>query len=262
MVSQYLKYLTQKQQISKRKNPSLNYLLTSTFPENTYSHQNPEFVASLFNKEYKNVNAYYPVGAKSLVSTLEKSLNSKDQINVITISKRADCEKFNNLDGDLLILKDSKKPDIVLCATGDYILNQLNDVSEIIELLLPEIKIKLIYISNIKVLSEKFDEGLTQKDFEELFSSNCPVIYSYMGYKSVLKNLLYERNCRFKIFGFEDRSNISGSVEKKLKYNKMGKDSIVLEILNTLLDLGKISKAEFARARFNTFLKLEEVSIK
>ena len=262
MVSQYLKYLTQKQQISERKNPSLNYLLTSTFPENTYSHQNPEFVASLFNKEYKNVNAYYPVGAKSLVSTLEKSLNSKDQINVITISKRADCEKFNNLDGDLLILKDSKKPDIVLCATGDYILNQLNDVSEIIELLLPEIKIKLIYISNIKVLSEKFDEGLTQRDFEELFSSNCPVIYSYMGYKSVLKNLLYERNCRFKIFGFEDRSNISGSVEKKLKYNKMGKDSIVLEILNTLLDLGKISKAEFARARFNTFLKLEEVSIK
>lgn len=252
MVSQYLKYIYQLKQVEDVKLPSLNYILTSTAPENTYSHQNPEFVASLLNKEYKNVNVLYPANSISLTHALNKCFSTNSCINIITISKQRDkLVKLDALIEDYSILQGVDNADLILTTTGDYTLTQAYSIKELLKLILPEVKLGLVYISNLKILGKNYDEGLSDSEFEKVFPRNIPTFYTFMGYKSVLKNLLYERNGHFNLYGYQDGSNVTGCFENKFRHNKMGKLHIILDMLNALFEQGKISKKAFVKARLD-----------
>ena len=252
MVSQYLKYIHQKKQISNINKPSLNYILTSTFPENTYSHQNPEFVASLLNKEYKNINILYPINSKSLTWALNKCYNTNSNINVITLSKQTkNLVKIDKKVEDYCVFQNFKHNDVILATSGDYTLTQAFSINELFKIILPSIKLKLIYISNLKILSTKYEEGISENKFHEIFTPNIPTFYTYMGYKSVLKNLLYDRKVNFKLYGYQDGSNVTGCFENKFRHNKMGKLHIILDMISTLFKTRVISKKAFVKARFD-----------
>lgn len=256
MISQYMKYVYQSKMANRQPRKSLNYFLTSTAFENTYSHQNPEFVASLLNKEYKNINIYYPVTNKQLRNNVISCFTSSDCINVITCSKRVSFENNFDFNPDYGILYEYDDPDIVLSATGDYNLKQMLSIREILLMYLPNLKIKIVYISNIKKLSVHSKDSWSSQKFDKLFNTSQPIIYSYMGYKSVIRNLLYERNRKFIIYGYEDGSCVSGCTENKFRHNKMGKLHVIKEVLTVLKDAKIITKTEYSNAYNKVYMLL------
>ena len=128
MLAQYYKYLMQKQVLLHNENTcSLNYLLTSTCFENTYSHQNPEFVNALLQRYDSFYNVLYPKDGANLIKCVEQSINSKNLINVVVSSKRhlMKYQTYDTANIEIENFVDCDNPDIILCATGDYMLDQI-----------------------------------------------------------------------------------------------------------------------------------------
>lgn len=218
MVSQYQKYIYQSDIKKREEKPSLNFILTSTAFENTFSHQNPEFVSSLLSKNYNNVHCYFPTNKNALLKILNKCLNSKNQINAITISKNLDISNDSNIN-DIIYLNSCKNPDVIYLATGDYLFAQQLRIKKLLDKNHTDVKIKYVYVSNLDVLKDV-------KRIKKIFGSSR-VVYAFMGYKSVIRNLLFKVPNDIEVLGYEDKSIKSTSVENKLETNGIGDKKII-----------------------------------
>lgn len=226
MVSQYYKFLLQKDMTEfKTKKPSLNYILTSICWENTYSHQNPGFVDELLLKDDKYYNILYPKDGNNLIKCLSESILEQDTINVITISKRGNkqYQSYSDANTRIDIVVDCENPELILCATGDYMLEQALSVATALEF-----NIKIVYITNPKILDVNSKNCLSATEFDNYFG-NLPVIYLFYGYPKIIKGLLYERNANFKVLGYNDQISVFGGVEQNLEANGLSVDFIVEE---------------------------------
>jgi len=242
MVSQYYKFLLQKKNsgISEKKN-SLNYILTSTCWENTYSHQNPSFVNDLLIKDDEFYNVLYPKNGKSFMYCLEECLKDNDSINVITISKRTKNNSYKKDDNTKIeIILDNANPDIILCATGDYMLDHINKLANI--LINNNIKVKIVYVTNPKVLDINSKYTLTNDEFFIYFNKNKPVIYLFNGYASIIKSMLYERNVKFKVMGYNDKVSTFGGINDNLNNNGLSLDYLSSLCYDEINNKGKILK--------------------
>lgn len=220
MVAQYYKYLKQKESLEKRSDTfSMNYLLTSTCWENTYSHQNPEFVNSLLQRDDSFYSVYYPKDGADLVKTMEKALISKNQINVIVTSKRhsKEYQKCDESNITIETLVDCPNPEIILCATGDYMLDIICQVYEKLKLINENIRI--VYVTNPKVLDRNSKNGLSDEEFFKYFSSTVPMVYLFAGYPSIIKSLLYERKVNCEVLGYNDQISICGNLSNNTANN-------------------------------------------
>ncbi len=227
MIAQYYKYLQQKEAcINKIQRNALNYILTSTAWENCFSHQNPDFVNNLLIKKDNHYNIFYPKDGKELIKILEFAFSSYDQINIITISKRHTLEycEYESSSNYIDVLIENNSPDIILCATGDYMLDY---AFKIYEKLKEKYRIKLIYITNPKILDTNSKHALSEDDFKAYFPDNLPIIYFFMGYPSIIKALLYDRNVDCKIIGYADGISITGRLDETLEKNNLN----VLDII-------------------------------
>lgn len=242
MVAQYYKYLKQKYQLDNYDSTfSMNYLLTSTCWENTYSHQNPEFVNSLLVRDDTFYSVLYPKDGSSLVKCAEKALYSKNQINVIVTSKRHNkkYQEYENSNISIETLIECSNPHLILCATGDYMLDIIIKVYETLKKDNPNIKV--IYVTNPKLLDKNSKKGLSDSEFYNYFNKNVPIIYLFAGYPSIIKSLLYERNVECEILGYHDQISICGNLENTIKYNGLS----VLDVeekCNTYLERIKVLK--------------------
>ena len=213
MVAQYYKYLKQKESLEICSDTfSMNYLLTSTCWENTYSHQNPEFVNSLLQRDDSFYSVYYPKDGTALVKVMEKTLTSKNQINVIVTSKRhyKEYQKYEESNITIETLVDCSNPEIVLCATGDYMLDIIFQVYE--KLKLVNKNIRIVYVTNPKMLDRSSKNGLSDVEFFKYFSSTVPTVYLFAGYASIIKSLLYERKVNCEVLGYNDQISIYGNL--------------------------------------------------
>ena len=195
MLTQYYKYLMQKQVLLHNENTcSLNYLLTSTCFENTYSHQNPEFVNALLQRYDFFYNVLYPKDGANLIKCVEQSINSKNLINVVVSSKRhlMKYQTYDTANIEIENFVDCDNPDIILCATGDYMLDQIVKVNKILNE--DGIQAKIVYVTNPKILDVESKKALSDTDFYKYFNDGVPVIYLFNGYSHIIKSLLYERN--------------------------------------------------------------------
>ena len=220
MIIQYYKYLKQKCQLDNYNSRfSMNYLLTSTCWENTYSHQNPEFVNSLLVRDDTFYSILYPKDGSSLVKCAEESLYSKNQINVIVTSKRHNkkYQEYENSNISIETLIECSNPLLILCATGDYMLDIIIKVYETLKTDNPNIKV--IYVTNPKLLDKNSKKGLSDSEFYNYFNKNVPIVYLFAGYPSIIKSLLYERNVECEILGYNDQISICGNLENTTKYN-------------------------------------------
>jgi len=217
MISQYLKYIYQSKKILREEKNGLTFVLTSTCYENNYSHQNPFFVNTLLDKEYDFINVLYPKDSNSLLKCVDKCLKLKDYINIITVSKgvQKQYQSLEESNIDIEILIDHEEVDLVIAVTGDYLLNEAYKIIEN-----SDKKIRLVYITNLKVLdaNNRFKEALSDKEFNKYFG-NKKVLYLYHGYKSVIRNLMFNRKIDIKIYGYMDKSDICGNVYEKIDAN-------------------------------------------
>lgn len=218
MVSQYLKYIKQVKALNSTVG-GLTYVLTSTCWENTYSHQNPEFVDALLNKEYDYANVYFPKDGHSLVECVKHSLNSENAVNAI-VSSKGNIRQYNTPYQDIEIIKDGT--DGTLIATGDYMLGNILDTYD--KLIEKGISMRVIYVARPKILEEI-------KDYTKYFIKGKPNIYCYHGYAKTIKALLYNCDIDIDVYGYADLTYGSGYVLEKLKVHEIDSDSLVKKLV-------------------------------
>lgn len=228
MIAQYYKYLQQKSSLTMtQSNFSLNYILTSTCWENTYSHQNPEFVNSLLIKDDNFYSVLYPKDGNNLLKCVDYALRIKDKINVITTSKRHSIEyqSYEESNISIEILKDCDNPELILCATGDYMLDLVYEVYE--ELKFKYSNIKIVYVTNPKLLDKHSKNGLSTNDFKYYFNENTQIIYLFSGYPNIIKSLIYDRDINCEILGYRDQIAVNGNLKNNLQKNCLSKNDII-----------------------------------
>lgn len=225
MVNQYLKSMLQNNNLN-----SMTYILSSTWEENTYSHQSPSFVDELLLHDSKHINIYYPMDGKSLVYYTNKSLESDNSINVI-VSSKGKIKQYNyDLYNDIMVIEKEDNYRIVLVATGDYMLEHIIKVSKLLKN--KDIYCKIIYVSNISILN-KMENNI----FYSYFDIDKPIIYCYHGYSNTIKAYLFNRLSNIDIRGYSDLSYITGSIEDKIAKNNMKISDLEKHILEVLHEL-------------------------
>lgn len=254
MASQHAKWIKVSKELPWRKEiSSLNYILTSNVwqqDHNGYTHQDPGFIDHLVNKKADIVRIYLPPDSNCLLSCFDHIIKTKNYINVIVASKhmrpqwltmeeaKEHCAK--GLSKWNFVSNDNKGVDIVLVSIGDApTLENIAAVS-ILRNYLPDIKIRFINVVDLMKLepSTKHPHGLTNTEYNKLFTKDKPIIFNYHGYPTLIHELTYEReNKNISVHGYIEEGTITTAFDMRVK-NEIDRYHIVIDIINNL-DIAK-----------------------
>jgi len=254
MASQHAKWIKVSKELPWRKEiSSLNYILTSNVwqqDHNGYTHQDPGFIDHLVNKKADIVRIYLPPDSNCLLSCFDHIIKTKNYINVIVASKhmrpqwltmeeaKEHCAK--GLSKWNFVSNDNKGVDIVLVSIGDApTLENIAAVS-ILRNYLPDIKIRFINVVDLMKLepSTKHPHGLTNTEYNKLFTKDKPIIFNYHGYPTLIHELTYEReNKNISVHGYIEEGTITTAFDMRVK-NEIDRYHIVIDIINHL-DISK-----------------------
>ncbi len=247
-ISQAMKFMYETRKIPwNTDTSSFNYVLTSTCFENNYSHQNPEFINTLLNKNYDFTNVYMPPDANSCLLYFDKMLKSKKQFNILVSSKGNNIQhlsleesKVLANDGAILLGDKTSRPDVVLACTGDYVFTETLETYKLLKETLPNIKVNVVYVAEPKKLKVGAVNAFSDDEYYNYFDKNAYTVYMFHGYESVIRNLLYEREGKYTIIGYKDKSDVAGDSKKKLELNGINKEVVANDICLKLLERGKV----------------------
>jgi len=221
MMNQYAKFLKVSAEIPWREpDSSLNYLLTSEGwrqDHNGYSHQGPGFINNLLTKKAQHVRIYLPPDSNCLLSTIDHCLTSTDKINLVIASKQMMPQWLSIEDAADHCRKgatvwrwastfDGENPDVILAAAGVYPTNEIMAAAWLLHEELPELRVRVVNVTDLLILDHKsfHPHGLTQEAFDDLFTSDKPVVFNFHGYPVAVKQVLFNRPAfrRFQINGY------------------------------------------------------------
>jgi xylulose-5-phosphate/fructose-6-phosphate phosphoketolase len=210
MFNQHAKWLKVSKKISWRKPiASLNYLLTSHVwrqDHNGFSHQDPGFIDHVANKKSDVVRIYLPPDANCLLSVADHCLRSRNYINLIIAGKQPEWQW---LDIDSAVRhctagagiwqwasNDVGDPDVVMACAGDVPTLETLAAVTLLHAYVPDIRIRVVNVVDLMVLQPQSEHphGLEDQDFDELFTTNRPVIFAFHGYPAMVHKLTYRRN--------------------------------------------------------------------
>lgn len=193
----------------RRSIASLNYLLTSHVwrqDHNGFSHQDPGFIDHVVNKKADIVRVYLPPDANTLLSVTDHCLRSRNYVNVIVAGKQP---ALQYLDMDAAIKHCTAgigiwewasndrggEPDVVLACAGDIPTLEILSAAAILRKQLPELRVRVINVVDLMTLQQKEEHphGLSDKQFDALFTINKPIIFAYHGYPWLIHRLAYRR---------------------------------------------------------------------
>lgn len=254
MASQHAKWLKVANELPWRKDiASLNYILTSNVwqqDHNGYTHQDPGFIDHLANKKADIVRVYLPPDSNCLLSCFDHVIRTKNYINVIVASKhmrpqwltmeeaKEHCAK--GLSKWEFASNDNKGTDIVLVSIGDAPTLENMAAVSIIRSYLPDIKIRFINVVDLMKLEPKtkHPHGLTNVEYNKLFTKDKPIIFNYHGYPTLIHELTYEReNKNISVHGYMEEGTITTPFDMRVK-NEIDRYHIVIDIINHL-EVGK-----------------------
>ena len=250
MASQHAKWIKVSKELPWRKDiSSLNYILTSNVwqqDHNGYTHQDPGFIDHLANKKADIVRIYLPPDSNCLLSCFDHIIKTKNYINVIVASKhmrpqwltmeeaKEHCAK--GLSKWNFVSNDSKGVDIVLVSIGDAPTLENVAAVSILRNYLPDIKVRFINVVDLMKLepSTKHPHGLTNTEYNKLFTKDKPIIFNYHGYPTLIHELTYEReNKNISVHGYIEEGTITTAFDMRVK-NEIDRYHIVIDIINHL----------------------------
>lgn len=214
MFNQHAKWIRTSRHIEWRKPiPSLNYLLSSHVwrqDHNGFSHQDPGFIDHVLNKQYEDlIQVYLPADGNILLATWEHILQQKDRINVVVAGKQP-APTYLNIDEALAHFKrgisvwewastnggDKSEPDVVIATAGDVPTQEALAAVELLTTEIPEIKIRFVNVCNLLKIQDRRENpfGLTDSEFDEIFTKDKPVVFAYHGYPWLIHRLTYRRH--------------------------------------------------------------------
>lgn len=228
MITQHFKWLRKsKTHTDWRKNyPSLNLIATSTVfqqDHNGYTHQDPGLLTHLAEKTPEFIREYLPADSNTLFAVMEKALADEDKINVLVTSKHPRPQFYSVEEAEELAREGYKvidwasndhgqEPDVVFAAAGtEPNLEVLAGIS-ILHKAFPDIKIRFINVVDIlKLRSPKVDpRGLSDEEFNKLFTTDKPVIFGFHGYEDMIRDLFFNRaNHNVYVHGYRENGDIT-----------------------------------------------------
>ncbi len=210
MFNQHAKWLKVTRHISwRRPIASLNYLLSSLVwrqDHNGFSHQDPGFIDHVVNKKAEVIRVYLPPDANSLLSVTDHCLRSRNYVNVIVSGKQPDWQW---LDMDAAVKHCTAglgiwewasndrggDPDVVMACAGDVPTLETLAAVQMVREHFPDLKVRVINIVDLMTLQPQSEHphGLSDKNFDELFTEDKPVIFAFHGYPWLIHRLTYRR---------------------------------------------------------------------
>jgi xylulose-5-phosphate/fructose-6-phosphate phosphoketolase len=209
MVNQHAKWLKTTRNIPWRKPiASLNYLLTSHVwrqDHNGFSHQDPGFIDHLANKRAEIVRIYLPPDGNCLLSVADHCLRSLDYINLIIAGKQSEWQ-WLGIDAAVRhcalgagtwewASNESGDPDVVMACAGDVPTLETLAAVTLLRDYVPDLRIRVVNVVDLMVLEPRTEHphGMEDRDFDELFTRDKPVIFAYHGYPTMIHKLTYRR---------------------------------------------------------------------
>jgi xylulose-5-phosphate/fructose-6-phosphate phosphoketolase len=210
MVNQHAKWLKTVNRLDwRRPIPSLNYLLTSHVwrqDHNGFSHQDPGFIDHVVNKKAEVVRVYLPPDANTLLSTMDHCLRTRNYINVVVAGKQPQPSWLDWESAALHCARgigvwdfasnDAGDPDVVMACAGDVPTLETMAAVDLLRERLPGLRIRVVNVVDLMRLqdSREHPHGLSDAEFDALFTTDKPVIFAYHGYPWLIHRLTYRRH--------------------------------------------------------------------
>jgi xylulose-5-phosphate/fructose-6-phosphate phosphoketolase len=263
MFNQHAKWLKVSRQIPwRRPIASLNYLLTSHVwrqDHNGFSHQDPGFIDLVTNKKAEIIRVYLPPDANTLLSVTDHCLRSRDYVNVIVAGKQP-APQWLDMDAAIKhctagigiwpwASNDSGgEPDVIMACAGDVPTLETLAAVELLWQHFPDLKVRTINVVDLMKLQPRSEHphGLSDKDFDVLFTTNKPVIFAYHGYPWLIHRLTYRRanHDNLHVRGYKEEGTTSTPFDMVV-LNDLDRFHLVDDVIDRVPSLG--SRAAYAK---------------
>ena len=248
MTSQHAKWLKVTSELPWRKEiASLNYILTSHVwqqDHNGYTHQDPGFLNHLVTKKADIVRMYLPPDANCLLSCFDHCIRSKNYINVIVASKHPSVqwldieEASEHCKNGIGIWNwasndNGNKPDVVIACCGDTPTLESLAAVTILKKYIKNITIRFVNVVDLMKLESnlKHPHGLTDEEFDNIFTIDTPIIFAFHGYPSLIHQLAYNRkNQNLHVHGYQEEGTITTAFDMRVQ-NKIDRYNLVIDVL-------------------------------
>jgi xylulose-5-phosphate/fructose-6-phosphate phosphoketolase len=257
MFNQHAKWLKVTRQIPWRAPiASFNYLLSSHVwrqDHNGFSHQDPGFIDHVVNKKAEVVRVYLPPDANCLLSVADHCLRSRDYVNVVVAGKQpaldyltmeeaiAHCTRgigiwnWASNEGD-------EDPDVVLACAGDIPTLETVAAAAMLRRRLPDLKVRVINVVDLMRLQPDTEHphGLSDREFDALFTAQKPVIFAYHGYPWLIHRLTYRRtnHANIHVRGYKEEGTTTTPFDMVM-LNDLDRYHLVMDVIDRVPDLGQ-----------------------
>ncbi len=229
--------------------PSINLLITSLVwrqDHNGFTHQDPGFLDVVTNKSADVVRIYLPPDANCLLSVADHCLRSRDYVNVIVADKQdhlqylamdeavTHCTKGIGI-WNWASTDDGKDPDVVLACAGDIATMESLAAAAILKQRFPDLKLRFVNVVDLFRLqpATEHPHGLSDRDFDSLFTTDKPVIFNFHSYASLIHKLTYRRtnHANIHVRGYKEKGNIDTPLELAI-LNQVDRFDLAIDVID------------------------------
>ncbi len=271
MVNQHCKWLEISRDISWRSSiASLNLLITSTVwrqDHNGFTHQDPGFLDVVLNKSPDIVRVYLPPDANTLLSIANHCLRSTDYVNVIVSDKQVHLQ-YLDMDSaiqhctkglgiwDWASTDEGQEPDVVMACAGDVLTQEALAATALLREHFSDLKIRFINVVDLLALQPDTEHphGLSDRDFDSLFTLDKPIIFNFHGYPWLIHRLTYRRtnHRNLHVRGYKEKGNINTPLELAI-INQVDRFSLAMDVID------RVPKLKVAGAHAKEHFKNQQI---
>ncbi|GBD24898.1 Xylulose-5-phosphate phosphoketolase [bacterium HR30] len=256
MFNQHAKWLKVARHIPwRRPIAALNYLLTSHVwrqDHNGFTHQDPGFLDIVVNKKAELIHVYLPPDANTLLCVTDQCLRSRDCINVIVAGKQPAPQWFDmdaaikHCSTGIGILPwasndEGSEPDVVLACCGDVPTLETVAAAWLLRRFIPELKVRVVNIVDLMTLPPRSEHphGLTDAQFDVLFTTNKPIIFAFHGYPWLIHRLAYRRtnHPNLHVRGYKEEGSTTTPFDMCVR-NDLDRFHLVEDVIDRVPGLG------------------------